>query len=134
MDLKELMEKTIIKFPREIDFQEAEKIIECLSEKMPANINYWVKKSLLKHNEGNLKNNVENKFSEIRCEVIPFRTGHSEFLYFKISNKSSLNFTKIKSPWGDSEERLKEMYSHTTVFLDNTRKIVNDYFKEVHIK
>ena len=127
MSLQEITEKSTINFARRLNLEEVEKLIYCIAEKLPANINYHISrhKSLYHGEKGAVLKNggtvvVSGTISSLRNPGAfdSFQTKPSENY---ISLSSAIAFSMV--PGWELEDYRPEVQE----LWNDVRKIVNKY-------
>jgi len=131
MSIDELLKKTTINFPRAINLEESEKLLEYISEKLPGNINYVITyyKSFFYdemagkagNSTGTLNINANIKNSK---EIMAFDNMGMLSSNEDVSKLSSIEFSKTPG-WSIADYR-----PEIQRLWDNVRNIVDAYFKE----
>lgn len=128
MSYEELKNKTTIEFERPVDLEETKKLLNYLVEHMPANIRHTVKYSeYLLHCKKGIS---EDKGAlEVMATLHSFKT-HSvdTFKSIPYSEDSSL-IASVAFQTMPGEELL-DYKPETLEFWDQTKELVNKYFKE----
>lgn len=129
MTLEEVIKKSRIVLPKNINTYEAEKIIKYLAKKLPAEINYEISCSKFLNYDKDFRFNTKTSSTKINGRIdylnsIPLGSDNFEF---EKSQKDMLKFKTIQFQivpgWELSDYRpeIKQLW-------DKTREVVNNYF------
>ncbi len=130
--LTELINRTHIRFPYTLTLKQAKSLINYVSIKLRANVNYYCSQKI---NAGNYHTGKEKfREKEITAEVrgrisLLSKSPVFKFFTFEHSPSDESKLSSIQFLFG-KEEKLSDYKPRELQLFDNVRKATSDYFEE----